>query len=432
MCCARLCLAGAMVGLTVLLLSAAAGAAEPPDGSAEQKPNFLDAFPEKKLLRVLTTADEPTRLVTVQKLYSYGDYRPVAELLVKALRKVHGSSSATRPSTVEMLLLLSQFTDHAELRDVMRLYLDCSHFRAVMVAVDTLGELGDLESLEKIIGLADSPHFGQMYGFRKCIFQALMKLEDPRSIELMLKRLPQLRGQLEYDLVRYLSHVSRQRFATDAELWSTWWKDNAQDFHFTETQEKFTLEAAPPDDFAWDRPVAEFFGTYIYAKRLVFVLDISSSMTKKVGEATRVAVAKRELAEAIKKLPEDTHFSMLFFDADIARWNRKLVPANQANRQRAVEWVVRTKAGQGTASYDALDEGFGVDGNTEAVFFLSDGRPSRGKITDPDDIVRIVTKENYFRRIAVYTFGFDTGGGGGERFMRALAKRNQGFFKAIK
>jgi len=234
---------------------------------------------------------------------------------------------------------------------------------------------------------------------------------------------------LEYEVVRYLSHVSRQRFGTRADLWETWWKDNAEDFHFNETDKPFALEVRAAEDFAWDRPVAEFFGTYIYAKKLIFILDISSSMKAGAGQGTRIELAKRELIEAIQKLPEDTHFTILLFDAKVAPWNRRLVAATDAVREKAVAWVARIQTGRGTASYDALDRSFRVDGNTEAVFFLSDGQPSKGRITDPHQILVAVGKENYFRRIAIYSFGFDAAGG--TAFMRSLAEQNKGTYTSI-
>ena len=81
-----------------------------------------------------------------------------------------------------------------------------------MLAADSLGELGDARALDDIIRLVDTRDFKEIYGFRKCVVEALTKIKDPRSVETLIEQLPKLTGQLEYDVVRYLSHVSRQRF----------------------------------------------------------------------------------------------------------------------------------------------------------------------------------------------------------------------------
>jgi hypothetical protein len=258
-----------------------------------------------------------------------------------------------------------------------------------------------------------------------------MKIEDSRSVDALIAQLPNLTGQLEFDVVRYLSHISRQGFGTQSKLWETWWIDNEEDFEFTETDEDFTLEGTPSASLVWDKETSEFFGTEIYAKRLIFVLDISSSMTQQAGRGRRIDLAKMELAKAIAKLPEDTMFGVILFDGNVAVHNRRPVQATEATRKREVLWVQKIQTGRGTNTFDALHRSFSIDGNAEAIFFLSDGMPSKGKITDPAQILQVITKENFFRRMAIYSFGFAMGDGGGEQFMKGLAEKNNGFYKAI-
>jgi hypothetical protein len=259
-----------------------------------------------------------------------------------------------------------------------------------------------------------------------------MKIEDRRAVETLIVQLPELTGQLEYDVVRYLSHISRQRFGTDSELWKTWWQDNAVDFQFNETEAKFSLSDPPSQDFVWDREVSEYFDTYIYAKRLIFVLDISSSMKAAAGRGTRIELAREELASAIEKLPEDTYFAILLFDANVVLRNPRLVQATEATRKRTAASVRKIQTGRGTNTFGALNKSAKVDGNAEAIFFLSDGMPSRGEITDPNEILKVVKKENFFRRIAIYSFGVGMDAGGGQQFMKQLAEQNNGVYKAIR
>ena len=390
-----------------------------------------DGFGRDEMLKVLTTGPEATRLATLARLESFGDDPRVAELLIEAVGKV-GTRGVVRESTLELLYLLGEHIQQPDVPGMMWKMLRSDNWRVIMLAVDSLGELGDPRSLDDIIRLIESSFFSHTYGFRKCVIEALMKIEDARSIEALIGQLPKLTGQLEYDVIRYLSHVSRQRFGERSELWKTWLEDNAEDFHFTETEETFVLKGDPPEGFVYDRKVPEFFGTYIYAKRLIFVLDVSSSMSQAAGQGSRIELAKRELAEAVADLPEDTYFTILLFDAKVVPAHRDLVAATEQRRQQTVAWVRRIKLGRGTATFDALKRSFNVDGNAEAIFFLSDGQPTKGEITDPARILKVITKENFFRRIAIYTFGFPMDGGGGEQLMKNLAEWNNGAYKAIK
>lgn len=407
---------------SVLVLLAFAVFSSAPEAWAQ------DGFSEEDVLRALTTGTETTKLAALDALENYGQDPRVAEVLLKALKKAD-TEGAVPDSTLWMLIRLGKFTDRAELPEMMLGYLESSNPKVRMVAADTLGAIGHREAADAIEDLIGTPEYDGVYGYRKCLLHALMKLEHPKAITILIEQLPKLTGQLEYEVVRYLSHVSRQRFGTNAELWKTWWRDNFKDFNFNETNEPFSLEVRPAEDFAWNREVAEFFGTYIYAKKLIFVLDMSSSMRAGAGQGTRLDMAKQELIEAIQKLPEDTYFTIVLFDARVTPWNRRLVAATESIREKAVAWVSRIQTGKGTASYDALDRSFRIDGNTEAIFFLSDGQPSKGTITDPHQILVAVGKENYFRRIAIYSFGFD--GAGGSGFMRSLAEQNKGTYTSV-
>jgi hypothetical protein len=112
-------------------------------------------------------------------------------------------------------------------------------------------------------------------------------------------------------------------------------------------------------------------------------------------------------------------------------WQRNLIPATPANRQRASQFVIGLRTGGETASYDALQAAFGFD--IEAVYFLSDGDPNFGTITIPDQIVAAVTKGNRARRISIYTIGIAPGLPGSplDNFMRALADSNLGIYRRI-
>ena len=57
---------------------------------------------------------------------------------------------------------------------------------------------------------------------------------------------------------------------------------------------------------------------------------------------------------------------------------------------------------------------------------LSDGQPTRGEITDPDQILAEVRRWNDLRRVKIHTVG--VGNQHNEAFMRALAESSGGTY----
>ena len=137
------------------------------------------------------------------------------------------------------------------------------------------------------------------------------------------------------------------------------------------------------------------------------------------------------MMQAINALPADAAFSIVAFSSRVGIWQRKLMPATPAGKQKAAKFVYGLRAGGDTAAYDALEAAFGFD--AEAVYFLSDGDPNAGKISKPDAIVATMVQANHMRRISVYTIGIAPGQPGSllDNFMRSLAEENLGVYRRI-
>jgi uncharacterized protein YegL len=169
-----------------------------------------------------------------------------------------------------------------------------------------------------------------------------------------------------------------------------------------------------------------YYGISIYARRLVFVIDTSGSMT-----GLRIQTAKRELISAIKALPGNAELGILVFNTQVTVWRPALIPATAAAKQEAAFFVGNLGAGGRTAAYDALDRAFHFD--PEAIYFLSDGEPTCGKIVSPEGILAAVHTGNHNRRISIYSIGIAPGLPGSrlELFMKNLAEQNFGQFRRV-
>jgi uncharacterized protein YegL len=207
------------------------------------------------------------------------------------------------------------------------------------------------------------------------------------------------------------------------------------------------------------------------SKKIVFLIDISGSMEgkaesnlqgqvvskavnnvgnnvgNKVGgvvgnviknqtnnQLTKLGKAKKELIPTIKGLSEDTYFTVIVFENTIKAWNPGLVQATSANKSIAVMYINNLSSGGGTNAYDALEKAFqlageGAKDNTkplgvETMYFLSDGEPNEGKVTDPEQLVNKVKEWNPNKKVVIHSIGL--GEDKDVKFLTNLATSNNG------
>jgi len=173
---------------------------------------------------------------------------------------------------------------------------------------------------------------------------------------------------------------------------------------------------------------------------------------------------REQLLSALDSLTDNTNFNIVKFASDLTPWKPKLVPANIVNREAAKSWAKQLKpiggtedqnlAAAGLGGLADLDGGktntlkaalypFGVDpenppkgpvtggdkvsikNKLDTVYFLSDGRPSVGKIIDTLEILKEVRRYNEAYRIVFHTIAI---GEFQKEFLRDLAVQNNGVF----
>ena len=95
----------------------------------------------------------------------------------------------------------------------------------------------------------------------------------------------------------------------------------------------------------------------------------------------------------------------------------------------------------GTNSYGALAAAF-EDPDADTIFFMSDGHPSVGRVTDPDLILNRIRDWNQLRRVRIHAVALLRGlppaafmsiesADRSAAFMKRLAEQNSGRFKKI-
>lgn len=160
--------------------------------------------------------------------------------------------------------------------------------------------------------------------------------------------------------------------------------------------------------------------------------NVFSSQAKK--ELTKLGEVKRELIPVIKGLSENSYFNIITFENDVKLWKNELVPASSTNKNLAVLMIENLSSGGGTNFYGGLEEAFKLAGpgsldsnkllKVDAIFMLSDGAPSTGKITSTQKILEEIKKMNPLKKVKVNAIGL--GKDKDADFMEKLATQNSG------
>ena len=143
---------------------------------------------------------------------------------------------------------------------------------------------------------------------------------------------------------RALLKITGQDFETGAD-WKKWWDAE---------RESFDPDEAPDED---GRTVVvkkagdsvEFFGTEIFSRNLIFVIDVSGSMAmfdqgklkRKEAEKARIRLdrARKQLLSAIESLPKTARFNIIVYSNKVTAWQKGLKPASKSAIKSAGRFV---------------------------------------------------------------------------------------------
>ncbi len=373
----------------------------------------------------LADREADVRRAAYETLLGWKDNAQIGDFLLKNLKRDATPKKNSSPTAVPVLavLLASDLPETQErLRKFLETWLAKSKDGALLVAVvaDELGLRGDVQSLATLKKLSQQKSFADYFVCRRAVVQAMIHFRTTESVEALLALLPKVDGEVRGDIIRYLQEISHERFDYDAKQWQAWWKKHSEGFKFPENA------LTPVENIAVPQGGNSYYGLPLYARRVVFVIDISGSMA-----GPRLAMAQRELTSVVSSLPEDASLGLVAFSTQVWPWRNDLAVATRVKKQDAYRFINRLSARGRTATYDALEVAFHYD--AEAIYLLSDGDPNHGKIVKPAAIIMAISGANRGRRISIYTIGIAPGAaeGANELFMKTLAEQNFGLYKRV-
>lgn len=239
----------------------------------------------------------------------------------------------------------------------------------------------------------------------------------------------------------------------DGAAWRTWWEGARDAFEVREVK----------NDEAGSDPgrtsTGDFFGIPVRGSRVLFVVDVSGSMSLPMrlkGRPTtgrdltdgmlKIELAKRELLKAVESLTADSKFNCVNFSNEAEGWRKNMVEAKPKVKKVFTKWVDKLRADGGTNLWQGIADGLKFQNigfgdqygeNYDEMFILSDGLPSVGDVQDPKQILRLIAETNRWSKLRINTVyisgdpkqeqrAAEIVGMSGKDFMKKIAEQNGG------
>jgi hypothetical protein len=342
-----------------------------------------------------------------------------------------------------------------------------------MAAADGVAALKIKDYGKELVGLLDDAEWQVQTSAIKALQVTRPQDAVQPLIDLMKKN-----GRLRTECADALFQITGFDFGVDPERWQTQWNNLMAIAGWripTDEELKKKAEARKKNAALYGvkgEKTQAFAGIPTTSTNVLFIIDVSGSMDDLVVEVEkfqgykdrkRFTIVQTELLKTIEGLNDTTNFDICAFATDLHIWKGRLVPANVVNREAALQFVRHlapiggseaqeaaaaglggASLGQGkTNTLKALMHAFGVDPDNppkavltgadkgalksplDTVYFLSDGRPSVGKLVDTNEILKEVRRYNEVYKMVIHAIAI---GEFQKEFLEQLADQNGGVF----
>ena len=229
-------------------------------------------------------------------------------------------------------------------------------------------------------------------GVREASWRAVVALRNRSMIGPLIERLESGREEDKTRALDLLRDLTGKDLGEDSDAWRRFW--NASGGHF---------KIPPPGRVAAtvvEHQGLRYFGIEVLEGRLLFLIDVSSSMK---GE--KIVALKRELSRLLRSLTSRSEINIVAFHQDVEAWKGSLTRVVGRARRDALEYIRTQDTRGGTNISDALEFALNHD-RVDAIYLLSDGRPTAGTTKNTAGILRMVGRLNKRRGVRVHTISF--------------------------
>lgn len=261
---------------------------------------------------------------------------------------------------------------------------------------------------------------------------ALAVIAWPGGIRPLVERLDQERGRVLDGLLDALVVLTSQDPGGSAASWRAWLEAEGAPYVAGERELSVGDARARRRASSGGTSAGTYFGIEQRGAGILYVFDNSLSMQAKLkqpaaaggpttggGPTTRWDACRRELRRALRGLTPDKRFNLVSFANKARCFAPAVLPATDANVERAIAWVDGLELEFQTNVFDALELAFQLAGrgvtdryyetSVETMFFLSDGAPTIPKLgaggivrDDSERILAAVARWNALGRVRVH------------------------------
>jgi len=300
-----------------------------------------------------------------------------------------------------------------------------------------------------------------LWPVRSTAAECLGALGRMDSVEALITRMEIESGRVREDIHAALTAITRDDLGRIPANWRAWWEKEKARHHGKLPPRGQGPKGASKGDPGYASPT--YYGLRVYSRGVGYVIDTSASMAyvirldpkwlsrqsrKYPPEAAKFALARQEVEASLESLDPRTRFNVYFFRSTATAMGRKLIPATPSNVEKAVRRIKteapRFDTGRGDQYRTNYVDVFrllldvkpgdpppaGFSDAPDTIYFLTDGKPTVGDITQPDVLRSWFRELNRFARIRVNVITF----GSTEIdpvFMQALAEQNGGVFVQV-
>jgi len=404
--------------LAILLLLAAAARA---DLRSETARAFKDDQPSERVARLrlaatkIGPADERLRnraareVEKALKAERHPDVRCAAYDFLLALRTERALDRLAAG------VLEQDETVHAHVHAIVRDHADPMLFAAIVRALEQ----------------------DESWRFRAALVDLLVSGSRERGKPVLLRALSDPHPAVAARAAEGLERMTGEPCGLDPGKWRAYFARVAKEKpdRYRETGETVTVADAQRKVERYDGPIRgltpRLYGIPIARKRVIFVVDMSSSMKK----GTR-ANHFTQLKEAIYGLPSDCRFNVLCFDQRLFFFTsaKGVVPATTRFKNDLARWIDALPAGEKTdvnksvvTGLAMLKESLAEDaGSTAELFILTDGRETAQSTSL--NMVRTQFERLPARRCAIHVVAL---GSHGTPTLKALVQASGGEFVEV-
>lgn len=273
----------------------------------------------------------------------------------------------------------------------------------------TLAANRDLES--RLLGLSMLLEMGSSAGVtlatqycdekewevRSLAFRYLTKCRDAAAVPKLIDRYGKEEGRLAFELDQALFVHTGTRCWSRKD-WQAWWRANKDTFALPHPD---TVKAGGSSSGG---STASYYDIPLVSSRIAFLIDHSGSMRAQVGtdkKFTRLDAAKEKLTAVVEALPKTHQCNMVTFETGVHPMWKELRKLTNENRAEFLAAIEKIPFGGGTNTFGALLEAF-EDSEVDTIYLLTDGIPTSGTITDPNEILDELQRINRTRQIVVH------------------------------